>query len=170
MVVTVITVLIVLAALAAAYYFGPAGWRTSAAGTFGGLGTRVGKFIESGRADPRPGGDPAPPPPHLSPPRFSEADRAYLDGVWKHVQSTFVSNPTSRRDPGAQEPPRASSPHTVSRPRGCRPGRTLPCGDGEAGDAGDAGYATDTHHTQDTETLRRQLLAIKTWSDREAAR
>ncbi|ACU70845.1 hypothetical protein Caci_1925 [Catenulispora acidiphila DSM 44928] len=158
MVVTVIVVLIVLAALVAAYYFGPAGWRTSAAGTFGGFGTRVGKFIESGRADPRPGVGGAAATP--VPPRFSEADRAYLDGVWKHVQSTFVSNPRVAVTLAHKTAEGFFAAHGVST-EGLPQGPDSADGDSEAGAA--AGV-------EDTEAMRQRLLAIKTWSDREAAR
>lgn len=150
MVITLIVVLVVLAALVAAYFFGPAGWRTAAAGTFGGLGTRVGKFIESGRADPRVGsgsGGLATTPP---PPRFTDADRAYLDGVWKHVQSTFVSNPRVAVTLAHSTAEGFFTAHGV-------PTEGLPEG-------------ADGLSEEDTETLRLRLLAIKTWSDREAAR
>jgi hypothetical protein len=152
--VTVIIVLVVLAALAAAFFFGPATWRASAAGTVGGLSTRVGKFIESGRGDPRTagvrGGIAATP----APPRFTDADRAYLDGVWKHVQSTFVSDPRVAVTLARKTAEGFFSAHGVSTDG-------LPAGPEEAGDAGAA---------EDTEALRLKLLAIKTWSDREAAR
>ena len=92
MLITLIVVLVVLVALVAAWFFGPSRWRTSIAGSFGGLSGRLGRFIERGRGPEHAagvGGAAAVPPP----PRFTEGDRAYLDGVWKHVQSTFVSNP-----------------------------------------------------------------------------
>ncbi|MEY9858492.1 hypothetical protein ABH935_004107 [Catenulispora sp. GAS73] len=150
MVITLIVILVVLAALAATFFLGPAGWRTSAAGTFGGLSTRVGKFIEGGRADPRfgngAGGAAATP----APPRFTDADRAYLDGVWKHVQSTFVSNP------------RVAVTLAHSTAEGFFTAHGVPT-DGLPEGAGDLAE-------EDTETLRLRLLAIKTWSDREAAR
>ena len=160
MVVTVIIVLIVIAALVAAFSFGPAGWRTSAAGTFGGLGTRVGKFIESGRSDLRPGvgGAAATPPP----PRFSDADRAYLDGVWKHVQSTFVSNPRVAVALAHKSAEGFFTAHGVPT-EGLPPG---PDGAGRDSEVADAEHAD----TEDTEALRQRLLAIKMWSDREAAR
>lgn len=154
MVVTLIIVVVVLAALAAVVFFGPPGLRTSVAGTFGGLSTRVGRFIEAGRADPHPGGGAgglATTPP---PPRFTDADRAYLDGVWKHVQSTFVSNPRVAVTLARSTAEGFFTAHGV-------PTEGLPPGPDGAGDAADA---------EDTETLRLRLLAIKTWSDREAAR
>ncbi|WP_194892347.1 hypothetical protein [Catenulispora pinisilvae] len=152
MVVTVIIVLVVIAALVAMFFFGPAGWRAWAAGTFGGLSTRIGRFIDSGRADPGAGspvGAAAATPP---PPRFTNADRAYLDGVWKHVQSTFVSNPRVAVTLAHSTAEGFFTAHGV-------PTDGLP----EAPDGG----ASDA---EDTETLRLRLLAIKTWSDREAAR
>lgn len=153
MTVTVIIVLVVLAALVAAYFFGPAAWRTSAAGTVGGLSTRVGKFIESGRGDPRTGvgrgGVAATPPP----PRFTDADRAYLDGVWKHVQSTFVTDPRVAVTLARNTAEGFFTAHGV-------PADGLP----EIPEIGDAGAA------EDTESLRLRLLAIKDWSDRAAAR
>lgn len=152
MAITLIVVLVVLAALVATWFLGPPGLRTSVAGTVGGLSGRVGKFIESGRADPRPGigGAAAAPPP----PRFTDADRAYLDGVWKHVQSTFVSNPRVAVTLAHSTAEGFFSAHGV-------PTEGLPQGPDGPAEAG-AG--------EDTETLRLQLLAIKTWSDREAAR
>jgi hypothetical protein len=155
-IVTVIIVLVVLAALAAMLLFGPPAWRTSAAGTFGGLSTRVGKFIESGRADPRSGGygvasgTPARP-------RFTEADRAYLDGVWKHVQHTFVTNPRVAVTLARSTAEGFFTAHGV-------PTEGLPAGPDAPSETGGTGDA------EDTETLRQKLLAIKTWSDREAAR
>lgn len=154
MILTVIIVLVVLAALAATLFFGPAAWRTSAAGTFGGLSTRVGKFIESGRADPRSGagsgGAAATPPP----PRFTDADRAYLEGVWKHVQGTFVSNP------------RVAVTLARSTAEGFFMAHGVPTDGLPEGPDG----LSETGASEDTETLRLKLLAIKTWSDREAAR
>jgi len=154
-VITLIVILVVLAALAAMFFLGPAGWRTSAAGTFGGLSTRVGKFIEGGRADPRfgsgAGGAAATP----APPRFTDADRAYLDGVWKHVQSTFVSNPRVAVNLAHSTAEGFFTAHGV-------PTDELPEGAGD--------LAGDNPAEEDTETLRLRLLAIKTWSDREAAR
>ncbi|MEZ0107965.1 hypothetical protein ABH920_001963 [Catenulispora sp. EB89] len=155
MVITLIVILVVLAALAAMFFLGPAGWRTSAAGTFGGLSTRVGKFIEGGRADPRfgsgAGGAAATP----APPRFTDADRAYLDGVWKHVQSTFVSNPRVAVNLAHSTAEGFFTAHGV-------PTDGLP--------EGAEDLAGDNPAEEDTETLRLRLLAIKTWSDREAAR
>lgn len=165
MAVTVIVVLVVLAAAAAMLFLAPAGWRTSAAGTFGGLSTRVGKFIESGRADPRTagriGGAAATPPP----PRFSDADRAYLDGVWRHVQSTFVSDPRVAVTLARNTAEGFFMAHGV-------PTDGLP----EAPDAAGAGAGRGdeaveaAESVEDTEALRQRLLAIKTWTDREAAR
>ena len=152
MAITLIIVLIVLAALVATWFLGPPGLRASVTGTVGGLPGRVGKFIEGGRAEPRPGtgGAAATPPP----PRFTDADRAYLDGVWKHVQSTFVSNPRVAVTLAHSTAEGFFTAHGV-------PTEGLPPGpDGAAGSA----------DSEDTETLRLQLLAIKTWSDREAAR
>jgi len=150
----VIIVLVVLAALAAAYFFGPTTWRTSAAGTVGGLSTRFGKFVESGRGDPRTtgvrGGIAATP----APPRFTDADRAYLDGVWKHVQSTFVTSPRVAVALARSTAEGFFTAHGV-------PTDGLPDSPDETGDAGLG---------EDTESLRRRLLAIKDWSDREAAR
>jgi hypothetical protein len=155
--ITLIVVLVVLAALAATYYLGPPGLRTSVAGTFGGLSGRVGKFIESGRADPRtapgPGAAASTPPP----PRFTDADRAYLEGVWKHVQSTFVSNPRVAVTLAHSTAEGFFTAHGV-------PTEGLPQGPDTPGPEG------DTPNAEDTETLRLRLLAIKTWSDREAAR
>lgn len=157
MVVTVIIVLVVLVALAATLFFGPAAWRTSASGTLGGLSSRVGEFIESGRGDPRAGaghgGAAAAPPP----PRFTDADRAYLEGVWKHVQGTFVSNPRVAVTLARSTAEGFFAAHGVST-EGLPEGPDAPGAPGEAGDG------------EDTETLRLKLLAIKTWSDREAAR
>ena len=155
MVVTVIIVLVVIAALVAMFFLGPAGWRASAAGTFGGLSTRIGRFIDSGRADPgtgSPAGAAAAAPP---PPRFTAADRAYLDGVWKHVQSTFVSNPRVAVTLAHSTAEGFFTAHGV-------PTDGLPA----APDGGES----DAVAAEDTETLRLRLLAIKTWSDREAAR
>jgi len=154
-VITLIVILVVLAALAAMFFLGPAGWRTSAAGTFGGLSTRVGKFIESGRADPRSGSGAGGAAPTPARPRFTAADRAYLDGVWKHVQSTFVSNPRVAVNLAHSTAEGFFTAHGV-------PTDELPEGAGD--------LAGDNPAEEDTETLRLRLLAIKTWSDREAAR
>ncbi|MBS2553365.1 hypothetical protein KGQ19_41580 [Catenulispora sp. NL8] len=165
MLVTVIVVLVVIAALAAMFYFGPAGWRASAAGTFGGLSTRIGGFIDNGRADPGLGGTVGAAAATPQPPRFTDADRAYLDGVWKHVQSTFVSNPRVAVTLAHSTAEGFFTAHGV-------PTEGLPeAPDGrEAETETDAGGAGDVVAAEDTETLRLRLLAIKTWSDREAAR
>lgn len=149
MLITLIVVLIILAALVAAWFFGPPGWRTSATGTFGGLSTRVGRFIDSGRAPEHPaagaGGAAASPPP----PRFTDRDRAYLNGVWNHVESTFVSDPRVAVQLAHSTASGFFLAHGVTV-------EGLPQGpNGEV---------------EDTETLRQRLLAIKAWSDREAAR
>jgi hypothetical protein len=157
---TVIIVLVVLAALAAMLLFGPPAWRTSAAGTFGGLSTRVGKFIESGRADPRSGGGYGGAAATPARPRFTEADRAYLDGVWKHVQHTFVSNPRVAVTLARSTAEGFFTAHGVSTDG-------LPAGPDGGSETGAAGEIGDS---EDTEALRQKLLAIKTWSDREAAR
>jgi len=149
-VVTVIIVLVVLAALVAMLFFGPATWRTSAAGTFGGLSTRVGKFIDGGRADPRFGGGHGGATATPAPPRFTDADRAYLDGVWRHVQGTFLSNPRVAVTLARSTAEGFFMAHGV-------PTDGLPAGPDESGEP------------EDTETLRQKLLAIKTWTDREAA-
>ncbi|WP_370367087.1 hypothetical protein [Catenulispora sp. GP43] len=159
MAVTVIIVLVVLAAAAALLFLGPAGWRTSAAGTFGGLSTRVGKFIESGRADPRSAGRIGGAAPMPQAPRFNDADRAYLDGVWRHVQSTFVSDPRVAVTLARSTAEGFFMAHGV-------PTDGLP----EAPDAAGDEAAGDEAAVEDTEALRQRLLAIKTWSDREAAR
>jgi hypothetical protein len=155
MVVTLIVVLVVIAALAATLFFGPPGWRASVVGTFGDFSTRVGKFIESGRADPLAGSGAGGAAATPAPPRFTDADRAYLDGVWKHVQSTFVNNPRVAVTLARSTAEGFFMAHGV-------PTEGLP----EARDGGEGGVGTD----EDTETLRLRLLAIKTWSDREAAR
>jgi len=156
-IVTVIIVLVVLAALAAMLLFGPPAWRTSAAGTFGGLPTRISKFIESGRADPRSGGGYGGAAATPAPPRFTEADRAYLDGVWKHVQSTFVTDPRVAVTLARSTAEGFFMAHGV-------PTDGLPAGPDAPSETG------DTEGFEDTEALRQKLLAIKTWSDREAAR
>lgn len=166
MVVTVIIVLVVLAAAAATLLFGPPAWRTSAAGTFGGLSTRVGRFIESGRADPRSGGGPGGAAASPAPRRFTEADRAYLDGVWKHVQGTFVTNPRVAVTLARSTAEGFFTAHGVATD-GLPAGPDAPSGTGDAQGTGGTEGAEDT---EDTETLRQKLLAIKTWSDREAAR
>ena len=157
MIVTVIIVLVVLAALAAMLLFGPPAWRTSAAGTFGGLPTRISKFIESGRADPRSGGGYGGAAATPAPPRFTEADRAYLDGVWKHVQSTFVTDPRVAVTLARSTAEGFFMAHGV-------PTDGLPAGPDAPSETG------DTEGFEDTEALRQKLLAIMTWSDREAAR
>ncbi|MFL6116171.1 MAG: hypothetical protein ACJ786_33175 [Catenulispora sp.] len=149
MLITLIVVLIILAALVAAWFFGPPGWRTSAAGAFGGLSTRVGRFIDSGRAPEHPalgaGGTAAAP----APPRFTDRDRAYLNGVWNHVESTFVSDPRVAVELARSTASGFFTAHGVAVDG-------LPAGpNGEA---------------DDTEALRQRLLAIKAWSEREAAR
>lgn len=149
MVIVLIVLVIVLAALVAAWFLGPPAWRASAAGAFGGLGTRIGRFIESGRAPDHPGagagGLAATPPP----PRFTEGDRAYLNGVWKHVESTFVTNPRVAVTLAHSTASGFFTAHGVET-------AGLPEGPDGA--------------EEDTETLRQRLLAIKAWSDREAAR
>jgi hypothetical protein len=150
-IITLIVVLVVLAALVAAWFLGPAGWRASAAGAAGGLSARLGRFIESGRG-PAPaaglgaGGAAATP----APPRFTAADRAYLDGVWKHVQGTFVSNPRVAVTLARSTAEGFFTAHGV-------PTEGLPEG------------PEPESPEEDTETLRLRLLAIKAWSDRETA-
>jgi hypothetical protein len=150
MIITLVVVLVLLAALGAAWFLGPAAWRTAAVGAFGGMSTRLGKFIEGGRG-PAPagagaGGAAATP----VPPRFTAADRAYLDGVWKHVQSTFVSNPRVAVTLARSTAEGFFMAHGV-------PTDGLPQG------------PEPSAQEEDTETLRLRLLAIKAWSDREAA-
>lgn len=149
MLIFLIVVVVVLAALAAAWFLGPPRLRESAAGTFGGFGSRIGRFVDNGRAPEHPGvrtGGAAATP---LPPRFTDGDRAYLNGVWKHVESTFVSNPRVAVDLAHSTASGFFVAHGVAVDG-------LPEGpDGQA---------------EDTETLRRRLLAIKAWSDREAAR
>jgi hypothetical protein len=156
MIITLIVVLIVLAALVAAWFLGPAAWRTSAAGAFGGLSTRVGRFVESGRAPSPagPGAGAAAAAPAAS--RFTAADRAYLDGVWKHVQGTFVNNPRVAVTLARSTAEGFFTAHGV-------PTEGLPEGPDPVPESGPDG-------AEDTETLRLRLLAIKAWSDREAAR
>lgn len=149
MLIVLIIVLVVLAALVAAWFLGPPGWRTAVSGGFGGLSGRVGRFIDSGRAPEHPavgaGGAATTP----APPRFSDGDRAYLNGVWKHVESTFVTNPRVAVDLARSTASGFFTAHGVAVDG-------LPEGpDGLE---------------EDTETLRLRLLAIKAWSDREAAR
>ncbi|GAA2052596.1 hypothetical protein GCM10009839_70130 [Catenulispora yoronensis] len=137
-----------LAALGAAWFLGPPAWRAPVTGAVGGLGGRIGRFIESGRSPDRArlgiGGAAAVPPP----PRFTDGDRAYLNGVWKHVESTFVANPRVAVDLAHSTASGFFTAHGVEV-------SGLPEGpDGLE---------------EDTETLRLRLLAIKAWSDREAA-
>lgn len=149
MVIVLIVVLVILAALVAAWFLGPPAWRESASGAFGGLGSKFGRFIESGRAPDHPavgaGGAAATP----LPPRFTEGDRAYLNGVWKHVESTFVTNPRVAVDLAHSTASGFFTAHGVEL-------AGLP----EGADGLE----------EDTESLRLRLLAIKAWSDREAAR
>ncbi|WP_344658282.1 hypothetical protein [Catenulispora subtropica] len=149
MLIFLIVLLVVAAAAAAAWFLGPPAWRESVTGSVGGFGSRIGRFIESGRAADHPaagaGGAAATPPP----PRFTDGDRAYLNGVWKHVESTFVSNPRVAVDLAHSTASGFFTAHGVAVDG-------LPEGlDGQE---------------EDTETLRLRLLAIKAWSDREAAR
>jgi hypothetical protein len=88
---------------------------------------------------------------------LTDADRAYLEGVWKHVQSTFVSNPRVAVTLAHSTAEGFFTAHGV-------PTEGLPQGPDTPGPEG------DTPNAEDTETLRLRLLAIKTWSDREAAR
>jgi hypothetical protein len=148
-VITLVVVLVLLAAVAAAWFLGPPRWREAAAGSFGGLGSRIGRFVDDGRAPGHPavgvGGAAATP----APPRFTDGDRAYLNAVWKHVESTFVANPRVAVDLAHSTASGFFTAHGVAID-------ALPEGpDGQE---------------EDTETLRLRLLAIKAWSDREAAR
>ena len=147
MVIVLIVVVVLLAAVVAAWFLGPRSWRDSASGTVGGLGARIGRFIESGRAPDRVavGGAAATP----APPRFTEGDRAYLSGVWKHVESTFVTNPRVAVTLAHSTASGFFAAHGVE---------TAGLPEGPDG------------HEEDTETLRQRLLAIKAWSEREAAR
>jgi hypothetical protein len=148
-VITLVVVLVLLAALAAAWFLGPPRWREAAAGSFGGLGSRIGRFIDDGRAPEHPaagaGGLAVTPAPR----RFTDGDRAYLNGVWKHVESTFVANPRVAVDLAHNTASGFFTAHGVVIDG-------LP--------AGPDGLE------EDTEALRLRLLAIKAWSDREAAR
>ena len=147
MVLFLIIVLILAAAGAAAWFLGPEPWRETTKSAARTLGRRFGDFVERGRG-PEPvlsaGGQDR----SARPARFSEADRAYLDRMWEHAQTKFVSDPRVAVNMAHSTASGFFKAHGV--------------------DVGDMPGAVDGG-APDTEMLRLRLLAIKAWADREVA-